>query len=144
MTDGKSLFDTSAVLPFLVPHPLSNEAEAAMIETEPVFLSFSKIEVANALRTFTKARHLSSEMAGEILAEFITLPDFEDEHLYLRDALQLGIKFDHGVYDCLFVAASIALNVPLITADKKLRNKFAGHVPGGVILLGSAETADFT
>ena len=40
----------------------------------------------------------------------------------LRDAFAIAAAFDRTVYDCMYVALSIAADAPLATADERLVN----------------------
>ena len=41
----------------------------------------------------------------------------------------IAATFDRPVYDCIYVALSVASNVPLVTADEGLVNAFAARFP---------------
>ena len=47
----------------------------------------------------------------------------------LSEALSIAIQFDRTAYDSIYVALAVALNTHLITADERLANALAAHLP---------------
>ncbi len=47
----------------------------------------------------------------------------------IEDALAIALRFERTVYDGVYVAAAIAQNTTLITADERLANALGGHLP---------------
>lgn len=47
----------------------------------------------------------------------------------IEDALSLGIVFDRTVYDSLYVALALTSKTHLVTADERLANALAAHLP---------------
>jgi predicted nucleic acid-binding protein len=47
----------------------------------------------------------------------------------LPDALKIALYHDRSVYDCLYVALAIQRKTELITADERLANALAAHLP---------------
>jgi predicted nucleic acid-binding protein len=47
----------------------------------------------------------------------------------LDDAVSIALTFDRSVYDGLYVAAAIASKTHLVTADERLANALAAHLP---------------
>jgi predicted nucleic acid-binding protein len=45
----------------------------------------------------------------------------------LKDAFAIAATFDRTVYDCVYVALSVASNAPLVTADERLVNALAAR-----------------
>ncbi|MFN3313735.1 MAG: type II toxin-antitoxin system VapC family toxin [Hyphomonas sp.] len=125
MTALRAVFDNSAIIPVLVPHPLTDLAVGMLERFEPVLLSFLKVECANVLRKMVRAGTLSPAGASQALASLSSEFLFEPFEFYLPGALDRAIVADHGVYDCLYVEAARQTNAPLITADKRLTRKFA-------------------
>ncbi len=47
----------------------------------------------------------------------------------LDDAFGIALTFDRSVYDSLYVAAAVAAKTHLVTADERLANALAAHLP---------------
>jgi predicted nucleic acid-binding protein len=47
----------------------------------------------------------------------------------LDDAFAIALTFDRSVYDSLYVAAAVAAKAHLVTADERLANALAAHLP---------------
>ncbi len=47
----------------------------------------------------------------------------------LEDAFRISTSFDRSVYDSIYVALAIASNATLVTADERLANALAAHLP---------------
>ena len=47
----------------------------------------------------------------------------------IEDAFSVAATFDRSVYDCLYVALALRLRALLITADERLANSLAAHLP---------------
>ena len=75
----------------------------------------------------------SADEALQSLSElqFPTLPSYP----LLRNAYTIAVRFQCTVYDCIYVALAVASERPLVTADERLANALAAHLP--VRFLGS-------
>jgi predicted nucleic acid-binding protein len=51
-------------------------------------------------------------------------------------ALHLSMTRDHPIYDCFYVELATREAAPLVTADRRLANRFR-DLPAGIILLGA-------
>lgn len=47
----------------------------------------------------------------------------------LEDAFQISMNFDRCIYDAIYVALAIASKATLVTADERLANALAAHLP---------------
>lgn len=56
-------------------------------------------------------------------------------------ALRLAVDLDHPVYDAIYLALARSLDVPLVTADRRLAAKVGGATAGklGIAVLGLAD-----
>jgi predicted nucleic acid-binding protein len=86
-------------------------------------------EFANLL--WKKARR--GECSDAIAAEILSLweedrPTRIDSSLIVHRALELALRLDHPVYDCLYVAAAIEYEAALATADARLLRLARGVV----------------
>lgn len=91
------------------------------------------LEVANALMTKVRLSELLEVHAERSLS---SLPDFMAV-LYpmvdlIDEAWELAFQLRHPVYDCVFLALALRLDLKLVTADEKFLRKalprFAGRV----------------
>ena len=51
--------------------------------------------------------------------------DYLEDTDLLPEALILAGQLDHPVYDCLYVAAAVAVQAPFVTPDRKLHRKLS-------------------
>ena len=92
-------------------------------ETRLVAPDWLLIEVGNAVWRKCASGVFDRQVAEDLLA---MLPRFFDD---LRPsaplapaALALSFELNHWVYDCIYLAAAIDLDAPLLTADRKFWN----------------------
>ena len=50
-------------------------------------------------------------------------------HALLEDAFAIATTFNRAVYDALYVALAVASKAQLVTADERLANALAAHLP---------------
>jgi predicted nucleic acid-binding protein len=50
-------------------------------------------------------------------------------HALLPEALTIALVHNRSVYDCLYVALAIQFKTEMITADERLANALAAHLP---------------
>jgi predicted nucleic acid-binding protein len=55
--------------------------------------------------------------------------------------LDIAVKLDHPVYDCVYLALALSLACPMVTADNKLCNKLLASFPARVVRLRDSEAA---
>ena len=97
-------------------------------------------ELANILWKAVRQGRLqlpSAETALQAVRDrsFPTVPS----HTLLIEAFAIATAFDRAVYDALYVALAISSKSHLITADERLANALAAHLP--VKWLGSLQAA---
>jgi len=68
------------------------------------------------------AERATSDMKNR---DFFTVPSVE----LLAEALEIAFAYDRSVYDCLYVALAIRFKTEMITADERLANALAAHLP---------------
>jgi predicted nucleic acid-binding protein len=56
---------------------------------------------------------------------FVTVPSFT----LLSEAMRIAFAYDRAVYDSLYVALAVQSRTELITADERLANALAAHLP---------------
>ena len=96
------------------------------------------LEVMNALRHNSRAGLFAASAVQPALAQLaalnIRLHPFRN---FLRAALDLALRLDHPVPDCIFVAVAQATGLPLVTTYTRLKRKAA--VLRDVTILSLAE-----
>lgn len=131
----RCLFDASALTPLFIPGAASDVAASTYATSDALSLDFARIEFASALTKQIRFAGFSVADAQAALVQFGILAQWIGANDFLADAIALATENQHGVYDCLYVAAARAHNVPLVTADIALARKFAGVVSAGIINL---------
>ena len=64
--------------------------------------------------------------AADMLARrFVTVPSLA----LMSEALRIAFAYDRAVYDCLYVALAVQAKTEMITADERLANALAAHLP---------------
>lgn len=94
-------------------------------------------ECTNVFWKATRQGRLTAEAADEALGGLMAqdVPTTPSREL-LQQAFGIARKFQRAIYDCLYVALAVRSNAQLITADERLANALAAHLP--VKWLGSA------
>jgi predicted nucleic acid-binding protein len=123
------VLDASVAIALVINEAGSTAARAAVADLELLVPSALWVEVSNAL--VRKVRLGETDRDGALEAYRLlrrrvarTVPT---PRLGPR-AMELSLDLDQTVYDCFYVAAAIAHNAPLITADRALH---AAAVDGG-------------
>lgn len=100
------------------------------------------IEVAGAVVRRFRSGQLSAEESHAACEDWRALADDLFERIIPCDelydtAIQLALKIRHPLADCLYLAAAMQLDCPLITADQLLHER-GRRVHDGVMLLAKA------
>ena len=77
-------------------------------------------EFANVLRTLAKRGEISAELAEEIHAVHLDAP-LDTAEPDSRQVLSTALESDATAYDAVYIALSVAHDVPLITAERTTR-----------------------
>lgn len=87
-------------------------------------------ELGNVLWKGTRRGRWSRNDAEATAADFRTR-DFVtvSSSVLLPEALRIAFAYDRAVYDCLYVALAVQSKTELITADERLANALAAHLP---------------
>lgn len=88
------------------------------------------LEVGNAIWKAARKQKIDAETAARNFRtisdlKIPTVPSFD----LVPQALQLAIKHGRTVYDSIYVALALRLKADLITADERLANALAAHLP---------------
>jgi predicted nucleic acid-binding protein len=87
-------------------------------------------EVGNVLWKGTRQHRWRQDEAEAVAIDmkardFATVPSA----ILLPEALRIAFKYDRSVYDCLYVALAVQSKTDLVTADERLANALAAHLP---------------
>jgi predicted nucleic acid-binding protein len=78
-----------------------------------------EVELLQALRGLVAAGHLSEDRAADARSDFADLAIVRYEHGFLADRIW-ELRHNLTAHDAAFVALSEALDVPLVTCDRRL------------------------
>jgi predicted nucleic acid-binding protein len=93
-------------------------------------------EFANLLWKKIRRNECDEDSARRMLEAWqIDRPEMIEGGLLSARALELALRLDHPVYDCLYIAASIEFEAALATADMRLAH-IASAVAPDVRLIG--------
>jgi predicted nucleic acid-binding protein len=85
-------------------------------------------EAANALRTKCARGELSEDEASEFALDLADAPVASlDLKELLPMAMRMALELNHAIYDCFYLAAALRNDTKLVTADRRLLAKAAGH-----------------
>ena len=81
--------------------------------------SLLRIEIGNLLRALYGSNRIGEANAIEVLNHMLRAPVtlHEPSDTLMDGALRIALRIGHPLYDCLYLALSIELGVPLVTAD---------------------------
>jgi predicted nucleic acid-binding protein len=118
------VIDACIATKFIVAEPGQAEALARVRnEQSLVAPDWVLIEVGHALWRKTRAGEIdraTAEAAASALPQFFEKLVASVE--LAKRSLSLAFELDHWVYDCLYLAAALDLDAPLLTADRKFWN----------------------
>jgi predicted nucleic acid-binding protein len=123
------ILDASVAVSLVVDEPRTQAASEAVVGHELVVPEAFWVEVANVLlRKVCESAidHAEALDAYELLRRLVEY-SVSTERLGPL-AMGLSMDLDHPVYDCFYLAAAIAHDAPLLTADRALH---AAAVAGG-------------
>jgi predicted nucleic acid-binding protein len=112
--------DTSAVIDALAGRPPDERLLARLGSDGDLHAPhLLDVELLHALRRLVAAGHLSEDRAADARSDFADLTIARYEHGFLADRIW-ELRHDLTAYDATFVALSEALDVPLVTHDRRL------------------------
>ena len=87
-------------------------------------------EMGNLLWKAVRTGKVVKDVAVSSMTQIreLNLPTYSSYDL-LPDALQIALRYDRPVYDSLYVALAVRSATDLITADERLANALAAHLP---------------
>jgi predicted nucleic acid-binding protein len=138
------VLDASVAIKWAIPsarEPLTDESLRLLkryvnSEVEFIVPDVFWAEVGNVLWKGTRQRRWRQDEAEAVAAD-MKARDFAtvSSGVLLPEALRIAFAYDRSVYDCLYVALAVQSKTDLITADERLANAVAAHLP--VKLLGA-------
>jgi len=89
------------------------------------------VECRNAALTSLRKGELTPEEAGQVDRDLqsLQLPTLSSIPL-LSNAFEIATALRHPIYDCIYVAAAVATNRLLVTADRRFAAKMATSPTG--------------
>jgi predicted nucleic acid-binding protein len=118
--------DTSAVVDALAGRPPDERLLARLGSDGDLHAPhLLDVELLHALRWLVAAGHLSEDRAADARSDFAELTIARYEHGFLADRIW-ELRHNLTAYDATFVALSEALDVPLVTRDRRLADA-QGH-----------------
>jgi predicted nucleic acid-binding protein len=88
------------------------------------------LEISSALCKAMRRNKCTSREADQALGEIQRLPLHTVSSTKLvNSAQQIAIQYGRSIYDCVYVALARDARSELITADEKLANAVAAHLP---------------
>lgn len=129
------VIDSTVAVKWLFEEPGSAEARRLLDRGEvlvgPDLLAVEFTNVAWKLARTGKATPSHAEMAVAILPTVIA--HFHSSLALTGEALALGRRLDHPVYDCVYLALARSLGAKLVTADRRLVARLAETDLAGLV-----------
>jgi len=132
------VLDASVAIKWAMPsarEPLTDESLRLLkryVDSEIEFIvpDVFWAEIGNVLWKSARQRRWRQDEAEAVAADmkardFATVPSAT----LLTEALRIAFAYDRSVYDCLYVALAVQAKTDLITADERLANALAAHLP---------------
>jgi predicted nucleic acid-binding protein len=125
------IVDASVGFKWLVKEEGSDSALRLLGNEDIVAPDFLLAECRNAILTSVRRGKLTVEAAQQIernldALQIATMPS----RPLLSQAFAIGLEYSHPIYDCIYVAAALATNRVLVTADENFAAKFATSAIG--------------
>lgn len=114
--------DASVVIKWILEEPGSDDAALLIAGADQVYApEIVLAECANAIWKRVARGWMDIENAPTPLGDLMALPILLFSLRPLApSALDLALSYDHPIYDCYYLAAAIANDCPLTTADRRL------------------------
>lgn len=114
--------DASVAAKWLVPEPLTEAALRLRGSGTTLFCpDLLYLEVGNVLWKKVRSRELGEDAARPMLRALFEAPlRAEPSAAILPAAWEISVRHGRSVYDALYLALSVALDAPLVTADRRL------------------------
>ena len=133
------IVDSSVAAKWYAAEPDSGQAERLLLHrlAAPDFIL---VEVANVLWKKVRKKELRPSQIRSALPHLIRFLILEPAAPLVERAVELALRLPHPVYDCVYLILSEDLDLPVITADKRLLNRArASGIGDRVIMLADWE-----
>jgi predicted nucleic acid-binding protein len=120
--------DTNVIAYLYLPGDRTADAEA-LCRDDPEWVAplLWRSEMRNVLATQVRAKRLELDAAQSIQAEAEQLLRGREFAVDSAEVLRLAAESDCSAYDCEFVVLAEYLDVPLVSADRRLVERFPGR-----------------
>ena len=117
---NQAVCDASILFKLVVVEPDSAQATNLVRSTRVIVPEFVLLEVGNALWLRIRRGSIDVAEAARLL-EHVRGLGFETRPIWplVTRALTIAGTIGHPIYDCLYLALSESLNIPLVTADRR-------------------------
>lgn len=117
--------DANVLLYLLIPGKHTADAER-WLEHDPDWAvpRLWRSEVRNVLATYLRAGRIEQAEALALFQRAVLIIGLEEYEVETVEVLRLAQASGCSAYDCEYVALAQFLDVPLVTADRKLRLAF--------------------
>lgn len=122
------VIDTNVIAYLFIPGPYSENAELLQ-QQEPDWVApyLWRSEFRNILATYLRKKIINYSVALQIIDEAEQLMDGNEYKTSSEAVLSLAHHSKCSAYDCEFVCLAQELNIPLVTADKKILTEFPAY-----------------
>jgi len=132
---GKIVVDSSVVIKWFVPEPLSAESRRVLDGYQSgsfmlIAPDLLAAEIGNIVWKKYRFQGLAKADAEQIITSFREVDiEFTPAAELLSEALRIAMIHERTVYDSLYIALSERENCDYITADKRLVNEMSKSFP---------------
>lgn len=122
--------DASVTVKWFLSEDHSREAMVLLDSAfERIAPEFIVIEVASVLRKRFLAKKITNANGERTLVELLSLVGTKHTAHLVPHAFQLAVTHGCSAYDALYVALAVDEGCQLVTADRRLYNSLAPHLP---------------
>ena len=143
MPAASAYVDTSVLGAYYCPEPLSATAETALLDlTTPVISTLTEVEFASLIARKRRLRELTERQTraildlfgGHVAKGFYRRVPLGTEHFLRARELVATLSSALRTLDALHLAAALAENLPLLTADRDLARAAKRHEAAAILL----------
>lgn len=133
-----AVFDASVIVKLVADEPGYAAALAAYESIGAcVVPDWAVLESTQAIWKKLRRKEITPERSAELVTAAASLDLIPIAAADLvAPAFDLGVRLDHPVYDCIYLALALQEGIPLVTADARLRD-VAGVVGIDVLWVGA-------